>query len=301
MEIQNTVIVGMGALGVMYGAQIARAGGAVSFALDPDRFERYQSLRFTCNGAPCRFDLVRADRGEPADLVIVAVKYHSLPSALDTMERFVGSDTILMSVMNGITSEQIIGARYGGDRIVYTVAQGMDAMKFGADLTYTKMGELHIGAVKPAQEPCVAAVSRFFDRVQMPYVVEDDILRRMWCKFMLNVGINQVCMAYETTYAGALAEGEAHDVMLAAMREVIAVGTAEGVQLSEDDLSFYLDILRTLRPDGVPSMRQDGIARRRTEVDMFAGTVLELAGKHGIPAPANQYLYNRVKELEQTF
>lgn len=54
------------------------------------------------------------------------------------MKNCVGENTVILSVMNGISSEKIIGERYGHGRLIDTVAQGMDAMKFGSKLTYTK-------------------------------------------------------------------------------------------------------------------------------------------------------------------
>lgn len=56
------------------------------------------------------------------DLVIVAVKYNSLASALETMKNCVGPDTIIISVLNGISSEKIIGERFGMDKMLMTVA-----------------------------------------------------------------------------------------------------------------------------------------------------------------------------------
>ena len=135
----------------------------------------------------------------------------------------------------------------------------------------------------------------------MPYVTEEDIMLRMWSKFMLNVGVNQTCMVYGTDYAGCLKPGEAHDVMIAAMREVKAVANAEGIGITEETIEEYIDILRTLRPDSVPSMRQDSMQKRKTEVDMFAGTVIELAEKHGIPVPANEFLFYRAKQIEAAY
>ena len=76
-------------------------------------------------------------------------------------------------------------------------------------------------------------------------------------------------------------------MMLAAMRECVAVGQAEGVALSEDDVTYWRDIVDRLAPEGLPSMRQDAKAGRKTEVELFAGTVCELGRKHGIPTPVN--------------
>ena len=126
-------------------------------------------------------------------------------------------------------------------------------------------------------------------------------MHRLWSKFMLNVGVNQTCMVYSTTYSGALAQGEANRTMLAAMREVIAVAQAEGIALTEQDINQYIAILGTLSPDGIPSMGQDRINRRPSEVEMFAGTVIRLAKKHGLLVPTNEFLYRRVREIEQEY
>lgn len=300
MKIQKTIIIGMGALGMLYGTKILQARGetAVSFCMDADRIKKYSGRTFTCNGKAITYPMQDADTCKPADLVIVAVKYNSLASALETMKNCIGEQTILLSVMNGITSEEILGERYGKERVLYTVAQGMDAMKFGTALTYTRYGELRIGIREESQRPLLDAVSAFFDEIRMPYTIDADILHRMWGKFMLNVGINQTCMVYGTGYQGALVKGEANRTLIAAMREVIALSKETGINLSEKDLNEYIAILKTLSPDGVPSMAQDRIAKRKSEVEMFAGTVIAMAEKYGLYVPTNEFLYERVKEIE---
>lgn len=302
--IQTTAIIGMGALGLMYADTIAKARGreSVSFVMNKERLQKYKDAVFTCNGEVKTFQMRDCEEMEPVDLLIVAVKYNGLPDAMKDMRKCVGENTIIMSVMNGITSEKMIAEEFGMEKLIDTVAQGMDAMKFGSELRFTQMGELHIGAEAGQKQENVDAVAEFFDDIHMPYVVEEDILFRMWAKFMLNVGINQTCMAYETTYSGALSEGtEANHTLIAAMREVITLSNAENIGLSEKDLWLYIDILKTLDPEGVPSMRQDGIARRYSEVEMFAGTVIKMAEKHGIDTPANRLLYQKVKAIEATY
>lgn len=296
-------IIGMGALGVMYANHIKEHAGedAVCFVMDKSRLERYEGQIFLCNKKEQTFRMEDSQKATAADLVIVAVKYNALSSAIETMENCVGEHTIIMSVMNGISSEDRIAERYGADKMIYTVAQGMDAMKFGNELKYTQMGELRIGAKLPQQEKNVEAVAKFFDEIQMPYQKDVDIMHRIWGKFMLNVGVNQACMTYGTNYAGVLQEGEAHDTMIAAMEEVIALGNAEGIQLTKADRDYYVGLLKTLDPEGIPSMAQDRVAKRHSEVEMFAGTVIELGKKHKIPVPANERIYRMVQEIEEKY
>lgn len=302
-KIQRTAIIGMGALGLLYGTHIMDKKGAdsICYVMDSDRAGRNKGKTFYKNGVPYVLPVCTCSEAKPVDLVIAAVKYTGLEDAIEAMQGCIGEDTIIMSVLNGITSEDMIAERYGREHLIETVAQGMDAMKFGENLTFTRMGELRIGAKYDCERENLKAVKAYFDEIAMPYTEDADIVHRMWGKFMLNVGINQTCMVYETTYSGCLNPGEANRTMIAAMREVIAVGQAEGVILSEKDLNEYIGILKTLSPNGMPSMRQDGVAHRYSEVEMFAGTVIRLARKHGIYVPANEFLYDRVKEMEAAY
>lgn len=302
-EIKKTAIIGMGALGMLYASQISSAIGpdSVYFLADQNRIGRYQKMTFTINGTPWSFPMKAPEHAGPADLIIIAVKYNALPSALDIMASSVGPDTTIISVMNGIDSEAIAGKRYGDEKVLYCIAQGMDAMKFGTDLTYTKFGELCLGTRIKGQEHRLHALTRYFDSARISYRTESDILKRLWGKFMLNVGINQTCMAYEVNYAQALTPGTHYDTLVGAMREVILLAQKEGINLAESDLEAYIELLKTLSPEGVPSMRQDGIAHRPSEVEMFSGTVRRLAAKHGLSVPINDMLYKKIKEMESTY
>lgn len=302
-EIRKVSIIGMGALGLLYGSHIVKHLGmdAVHFIMEDTRFKKYDNQIFYSNDEEIKFKLIKDSEAKPADLLIVAVKYTGLEEALISMKKCIGPDTIILSVLNGISSEKVIGMRYGMDKVIYTVAQGMDAMKFDNKLRFTQLGELRLGIVDERQKDKLNCVISFFDKIELPHVVEEDILHRLWSKFMLNVGVNQTCMVYDTNYAGALAIGEPNRTMIAAMREVIAVANAEGIKLSEADLNQYIDIIGNLSPEGTPSMGQDRINQKQSEVELFAGTVIEMAKRNKIYVPANEFLYKRVKEIEQEY
>ena len=113
--IQTTAIIGMGALGLMYADTIAKARGreSVSFVMNKERLQKYKDAVFTCNGEEKTFQMRDCEEMEPVDLLIVAVKYNGLPDAMKDMRKCVGENTIIMSVMNGITSEKMIAEEFG--------------------------------------------------------------------------------------------------------------------------------------------------------------------------------------------
>ena len=306
MKIENIAIVGMGALGVMYGNFLTgKLGKAhVEFIADQTRIDRFKQDGMFCNGRPCDFSIAsETETGKPADLVIFAVKATGLEAAIHTVRNKVSERTIILSLLNGITSEEIIGKTFGMDGIIHCIVQGMDPIKENNQVTYTHFGQVCLGITDKSEvkKQKLQDVLDLFDRISMPYALEDDILQRMWCKLMLNVGVNQAVMLYEGTYATVQKPGEARELMQNAMQEVIPLAQKENIQITQADFDAYVKLVDTLSPAGMPSMRQDGLAHRKSEVDLFAGTIVGLADKHGVDAPVNRQIYETVRKIESTY
>ncbi|MFA0814388.1 MAG: ketopantoate reductase family protein [Anaerofustis sp.] len=304
-QIHTVSIIGMGALGVLYASRISEHLPKTNLRViaDQSRIDRYEAEGLYCNDKRCDFQYVLPKtKSDPADLVIFAVKFRDLQDAISVARNQIGPDTIIISLLNGIISEEIIAETYGMNQIVFCVAQGMDAVKMGNKLTYHQMGELCFGTYpKGAPTDQVLRVADFLDRMQVPYSVKEDMAKHLWGKFMLNVGVNQTVAVYRGNYGTIQREGEACETMIAAMKEAIRISESEGTGLCESDLTYWLNILDTLNPEGMPSLRQDTLANRPTEVGLFAGTVLALAKKHGMDTPVNQMLYDRITEIEQSY
>lgn len=303
MEIKTVAIVGMGALGMLYGEQLQKVlpAGAVRFVMDEERFKRHKNDKYEVNGVEQSFTLQSVAQAEPVDLVIVATKFSGLNEALEEMQGLVGAQTIIFSVLNGISSEEYIKERYGDDNLLYCVALGMDAVREGTSLTYQHKGILKLGMLAKKQRPALAAVMALLEKAGIQYVIEEDILHALWAKLLLNVGINQTCMVYETNYGGAFTNEEARQDMFAAMHEVITVAQREGIKLTEADFEGCVKVLRGLSPEGLPSMRQDAMSKRKSEVELFAGTIIRLGAKHNVPTPVNQRYYDIIKAMEAKY
>ena len=303
MELKTVAIVGMGALGMLYGEQLQKVlpAGAVRFVMDEERFKRHKNDKYEVNGVEQSFTLQSVAQAEPVDLVIVATKFSGLNEALEEMQGLVGPQTIIFSVLNGISSEEYIKERYGDDNLLYCVALGMDAVREGTSLTYQHKGILKLGMLAKKQRPALAAVMALLEKAGIQYVIEEDILHALWAKLLLNVGINQTCMVYETNYGGAFTNEEARQDMFAAMHEVITVAQREGIKLTEADFEGCVKVLRGLSPEGLPSMRQDAMAKRKSEVELFAGTIIRLGAKHNVPTPVNQRYYDIIRAMEAKY
>ena len=307
MSIQTTefptiAIVGFGALGALFASLLAPQlpFDKLRVIADAKRVQRYQAEGLLVNGKPLALNyLAPTDCATPADLVIVCTKFYQLEGVLPLIASQLGENTIIISALNGIASERRLAEAFGTDKVVYCVAQQMDARKEGNQLIYRDAGQLVIGAMTDNADEIarVQRVDAIFHQVQFPHSISPNMPRQLWGKLMLNTGVNQTVALYEGTFKTTQEEGEAREMFKAAMREVMQVASAEGVTLTKDDFNQWVVIMDSLDPTGMPSMRQDLKAGRPCELELFAGTIRTLGDKHGIDTPVNDHLYEGISAL----
>ncbi len=303
-EITSVSLIGAGAIGAYYASKLFDLDrDCITLIAGEKRSDRLEKEGFTINGRHFSIPLIRpGDEKRPADLIIVAVKHHHLPDAIGDIKGSVGEKTTILSIMNGIDSEEQIGAVYGMDKVLYGVAVGIDAVRIGNSVTYSTEGILYFGEGETSSSSeRVRQIKALFDRAGIVSETPQDMIRTLWWKFMINVGINQTSAILGAPYGVFQKSQVARDVVDSAMREVTAIAAAAGVHIDEDDVKQWNKILSGLAPEGKTSMLQDVEARRKTEVEMLAGTVIRLGRKYNIPTPVNETLFNLITVIEQSF
>ena len=91
------------------------------------------------------------------------------------------------------------------------------------------------------------------------------------------------------------ADPDLWELFEASLRETAAVGRAEGVPLAPDVVETVIAQVRSMPPYHMTSMCNDLLRGNRIELPWFAGKVVELGRKHGIPTPANRFIYTALK------
>jgi len=301
-EIKTVGLIGLGAVGALYGERLLAHGAQLRVIVDEARKERYAREGVYVNGVRVDFPYVTPKDAQIIDLLLIVTKEGGLLSALETASSFVGEDTLIISLLNGVTSEGIVAERFGAKNVLYSVAQGMDAVKEGSRLTYVHPGRIVLGEKTPgAISARVQKVADYMNAHGVCVTPVGDMVRRQWGKLMLNVGLNQACMVFECDYGGVQRPGKARETMLAAMREAQRIAGLEGHAITDEEFDEWVALLDSFAPEGKPSMRQDGEAKRKSEVELFAGTMVRLAGKHGVSVPVNAWLYEKVREMEAKY
>ena len=293
--------IGLGALSAFTAPALQKLlGNNFCVVAGGERGERIRRNGMTVNGEHHDFNVCAPEDGKPVDLIILTVKYHQLEQALKDIKTFVGEETILLPLLNGVESEEACAAVYGWEKVLYGLCQVSIVMKDGCATYNTKAATLRFGE-KDNHVPSerVQRVRALLDAAQIPYEVPEDMLRAQWMKFMYNVSQNQSSAVLGIPFGAWQVSDHANAVREMGMREVIAVAQAMGINLSEDDIAPHRAYLMKVAYGNKTSMLQDIEAGRPTEVDQLAGTMVRLGKQYGVPTPVNEFYYHAIRVLEE--
>nr|MDA3811116.1 ketopantoate reductase family protein [Spirochaetaceae bacterium] len=254
------------------------------------------------NSKSCQFNIKSINRlDQKPDLILVCVKNYTLEQISALLKKAARPGTIILSVLNGITSEPFLQNLLPESIVLYSAVLGMDAVKENNQLIYTSKGKVLLGSLENRKIPEVSIMSEFLNECELGFSIPEDIHREIWYKLMINIGVNQISAITGASYGSFQQNRNLQELMEKAMKETISVARAENVNLCEEDLNRWYKVLHTLGPDGKTSMLQDIEAKRKTEVETFAGELLRRAAKLNIDVPVNDTLYSLIKTRESLY
>jgi len=301
-SIQSVGILGAGAVGAYFAKSFFDSSEFSTYLIAKDqRFEKLKTHGLVINAKPYIIPVLNPDEADTrVDLLIVTLKHHHLEDAVRNLNPIIGEKTTIVSFMNGLDSEEFIGSIYSMEKILYGISVGIDALRQGNQISYTNPGKHFFGNSnnsQPSQQ--VLEIQEAFERAGIIYETPEDMIRILWWKFMINVGMNQTSAVMCAPYDIFQTDQDAQELMESLMQEVISIAEVVDVDLTSQDIKDWYSILAQLSPEGKTSMLQDIEAGRQTEVEIFGGKVVELGKLHGIPTPVNQTMLRIIRVLEQ--
>ncbi len=300
-EVKNVIICGLGAVGTAFAVKILNTRPeTLKILVDEARLERYKAEPRIFNGKALNFQYITPDKLDyKADLILLAVKYKTLDEAIYNIKNFVKSDTIILSLLNGVTSECKIAQNYGWDKLLLSYFIGHSSMRSGNNITHDGIATIVFGAKEhnAISQNNINLVKTYLASVNINYQNPQDMNRALWLKFMLNTACNQLSAILGMTFGEMLVNNEFMELAKNVMKEVELCAKAEGIQAADTMIDEVIQHMQTMIPDGKTSMLQDIEAGRETEVENFAGTIITLGKKYNIPTPYNKIIKQMIDTI----
>ncbi|MEE3362743.1 MAG: 2-dehydropantoate 2-reductase [Anaerovoracaceae bacterium] len=302
MKFEKIMIAGLGALGLTYAEYFSKVPGVTVCGLvDKERKERYERDGRIWNGERRDYPYITPDMTDvKADLVLVATKSSGLEAAIKEIPNVLKDDTVIMSVMNGISSEPMLAEAFGADRVIGAVYLGHPGQNVNGQVSHDGSFKTYIGELEGAtRSERITALEELFNKAGMNVNVPDSIQYKLWAKFMMLVAFNQPTVLYDTDWTPYTQYEGGMDLSEHLMEEVCAVAAAAGVEGADEMVKENREFVKRSPLETNPPIHQDFTEGRRMEADILSGEVVRRGKEYGLDTPYNQAVYDVLNILNQ--
>jgi len=297
-------VLGAGAMGSWFGGHLVLAGHDVHLLTTNEPHiaaVKKDGLRLCSDEADIR---VTPDIGKPdeltgnVDLVLVLTKTFQLDAALRSISGALGKSTALLSLQNGLGNAEVM-ARYVSINNVWVGVTMLPVDKLAPGVVQAKgAGTTWFGHAGNANTEMTSTIDKVFQTTSLDVQQDQEIKKRIWGKAAFNVGMNAVCALTHSTPGLIQNCQQARQIVRSAAAEAISVAAAEGVVLDPKSVNDTIDFACAEHGDHVPSMLQDLLDGKQTEVDALNGAVVKRGRVMGIDTPVNSMLESLITLAE---
>lgn len=300
-------IIGAGAMGCLYGGKLSAVPGNQVFLLDVWKAHvdaiNQDGLFMEENGELLHYKNItaatNADEVGSVDLAVIFVKSTLTEQAVVSNKAVFGSDTIALTLQNGLGNIDSIGSQIGMNRVIAgTTAHGATMLGAGK-MRHAGSGKTMIGELSGATTERITKIAEVFSAAGLEVEISENVLGLVWDKLLVNVGINALTGITKLKNGALLEYPELEGLLEDAVREGIAVANAKGIMLGFADPVAHTREVCKATATNKSSMLQDILNHKRTEIDMINGAVVREGRSVGIPTPVNQVLCSLIRFFEK--
>ncbi|MFT3943933.1 MAG: 2-dehydropantoate 2-reductase [Ancrocorticia sp.] len=280
------LIVGAGGTGGSYGTLLHEAGRDVTFLV---RAKRAEAIR--ANGLTLRTPagertnvvqtLVAGESAEAFDLVLLTVKATGLDSALEDLRPYVGSQTMIIPILNGMAHVARLEQEFPG-QVLGGLVKIVATLDDGVVWQMTNLISITLGTLDGSEFP--AEIAEFFDVPGISLTVSDNVAAALWEKWAFIASAGVITCLFRGP-VGAILEAGGRDQILAAIEETEAVAAAAGYPVAAAAHQFSVGFLAEEGSSFTSSLYRDFTAGLPHEGKHILGEMAVQARKLGVETP----------------
>jgi 2-dehydropantoate 2-reductase len=236
------------------------------------------------------------------DVWVIATKAADVDAVAAEIAPLLKPDNVVMAFQNGLGAGERVAQRIPEDHIVIGIAEGFgSSIPEPGHVHHEGMRLIRIAEMNGGLSDRVQRIAHAWDEAGFNVRAFGDVTLMIWEKFLCNVTLSAPCAVFDVTVGELMANPDAWKVALGCTMEAYRLGVAMGVQFPFEDPLHYVTEFAATIPDASPSMRLDQLARRRSELDVINGQVVDLSREFGLETPYNETLCAVLRRRESLF
>jgi len=298
-------VLGAGAMGSLFGGLLAESGHEVEL-LDVNAAqiaavrERGLLIRNDAGERRLAIPIMRPDEAttSPQWLIVFTKAMHT-QAALESVRHLIGPGTRLLSLQNGLGNAEKLAAFADVSRIAIGMTTVPADLFAAGEVSSHGESKTRMVMADSGNDGALEVLAAALGAAGLPCEIDPNAIVAIWEKVAFNSALNSLCAVTQRTVGALGGDAGGRQLAHAVADEVLAVAQAEGLAVSPERAHATIDHALDHHGGHKPSMLQDLLAKRPTEIETLNGAVVRAAGQHGIEVPRTATLYALVKMAEQ--
>ena len=298
-------IVGAGAMGSFFGGCLFEGGDADVTLVDVNPAHiaaiREHGLRLVDDGGDRQLDvpivIPEAVEGR-FDVVLVFTKTLHTRSALAGIAGAIGPETYLFSLQNGLENKETLLEFAAPDRVLIGVTTYPADIKGPGHVESHGKGVARFAGATSGEPPIADVLISTFALSGLHLIYDPNVEGAIWEKVAFNAALNSVCAITRSTVGQVGADEGARSLVFSIIGEVCKTAIASGIAVDIDHVESMVEHALSHHTHHKPSMLQDLLAGRTTEIEAISGAVVRKAAAAGIETPVTSVVLKLVRHIQ---
>lgn len=299
-------IIGIGALGTLFGARLARHASVVLTGHQPTLLQALQGgiTYIDSEGEQAQLTVEVIAGTAPllplCDLVLVLVKAYQTPAAATLAKRMLNvanPEARVLTLQNGMGNWEVLSEALGSHRVAAGVTTQAALLEAPARVKDTGKGIIWLPTPPVGDEQAMEEIRNLFERAAFEVRYAPSMRQLQWEKLLINAVINPLTAIYRQPNGFITHHKEAREIAIALIREFVNLAAAAGLAFEEEQAYQQVWEVARRTASNQSSMLRDVQNSRPTEIEAILGYLIGQAEKHQLGHKTMRQLYEQVKAI----
>ncbi|TGA98914.1 2-dehydropantoate 2-reductase [Sporolactobacillus shoreae] len=299
------LVLGAGGIGGYFGGRLVEKGEDVTFLVRSKRKQQLEKngliIRSVNGDFTCTPKLVtKTDVAGPFDLVLFSTKSYHLEEAIEDLQPFVGGETVILPLLNGIAHVSQLKQAFDGDKVIGGLCFIETTLNETGDVIQTSPADrLVYGELEHPDTKRIREIADAFSGTKADFVLSDHIEQDLWHKYLFITVLSGVTTLMRAPI-GPIRESEGGRNFIRQMFEEGAqIMRAAGAPIQNNIVDQHMKTIDQIGYDMKSSMQRDMEKGSSIEGDHLQGYLLQLADQFHVDAPLLKVVYQNLKVYEK--
>ena len=298
------LMVGAGGIGGYFGARLLEKGEDVTFLVREGRKQKIEAEGLHVDSRHGNLHLhpallTKTMQAEPFDIILLSTKAYQLEQAIEDIRPFVGEQTMVLPLLNGIAHiEQLVSA-FGEDAVIGGLC--FIETTIGEDGSIVQTSPIHqlvYGERSGERTARIEQLKAHFDGTKAEFVLSDNIDQDMWHKYMFITAMSGITSLMESPIGPIRKLSSGQTAIRSLLDELEAVMTAIDAPIKTGISSIQFDKMNSMDDSMKSSMQRDMEKGLGIEADHLQGHLIDKAQQVEVPVPVLETVYTKLKLYE---